>query len=90
LVLMMVCKSQLMRMLRTKLEKAVEMNLLSKDFVKSLDFKEDAVLFSDKDNKIHIAKNYTKWVFGEIDRMEIVEIDLDEKTVRVLERKHET
>jgi len=63
------------------------MNLLSRVFVKSLDFRESSMLFSDKDDKLYIAKNYTKWLFGEIDKLELIEVDLDGERVRVFKGK---
>jgi len=55
-----------MDMLRAKLDRAVELNLLSRGFVKGLDLRETAISFSDKDNKLLIAINYAKWIFGKV------------------------
>jgi len=68
-----------------KLWEAVKIGLLKEEFVRSLDLHEDSVGF--KGSKIFVAKNYARWLFGEVDKLEIIEIDLNEKTVRVLERK---
>lgn len=64
---------------------AVRMGLLKKEFVSSLDLYEDSVGF--KGGKVFVAKNYARWLFGELDKLEVVEVDLNEKTVRVFERK---
>ena len=55
-----------MDMLRAKLERIIELNLLSRGFVKGLDLRETAISFSDKDNKLLIAMNYAKWIFGKV------------------------
>jgi len=72
-------------MILEKLWEAVRMGLLEEEFVKSLDLYEDTIGI--KGSKVLVAKNYAKWLFGEIDKLEVVEIDLDEKTIRVFERK---
>jgi len=69
-----------------KLEEAVKMGLLDDNFVKSLDLHEDSIGIDG--NKLFIAKGYTKWLFGKIDRLKIIEVDLDKKTTSVFERTH--
>jgi len=75
-----------MGMLRTKLERAVELNLLSREFVKGLDFRESSITFSDRDNKLLIAMNYSEWLFGEADKLKVIVVDLDRSTIERFER----
>ena len=74
-----------MEMLKLKLEEAVKLNLSSRGFVKGLDLRESAISFSDKDNKLFIAINYAKWLFSELDKLKLIEVNLDGKTVGVFE-----
>jgi len=46
---------------------------------RNLDLKEDAVSFINKDNKLYIVKNCAKWLFREIDKLKLIEADLDKK-----------
>jgi len=75
-----------MDMLRAKLERIIELNLLSRGFVKGLDLRETAISFSDKDNKLLIAMNYAKWLFGEEDKLKVIEVDLDKGTIKKFEK----
>jgi len=35
---------------------------------------------------LFVVKNYTRWLFGEIDMLEAVKVDLDKKTVKVFKK----
>ncbi|MHA1834616.1 MAG: hypothetical protein ACTSV7_11595 [Candidatus Baldrarchaeia archaeon] len=73
------------KLIFNKLEEAVKMGLLKEEIVRSLDLHEDSIGF--KGSMVFVAKNYAKWLFRETDKLEIIEIDLNKKTVKVLERK---
>jgi len=76
-----------MRKIRTMLREAVKKGLLTEDFVKNLDLHEDCVGFNPKDGAIFVAKGYAKWLFREVDKLEIIEVDLNKNKVKVFGRK---
>ena len=71
-----------MRKLKAMFREAVKMGLLP-----NVDFNEDAIGFNPKDETIFVAKNYTSWLFGKIDELEIIEIDLEKGSVKRFEKQ---